>query len=413
MDFSLSSSLVGNAVLNPDKLSLDLQFAADKTLTARKGPTPVFTRGSSATFVGSNGLIQSAAVNAARFDHDPVTLACKGLLIEESRTNNVFNSGNPTLWNFTGTNEGSLIAPDGSNGLRAGLGTAQLVTNAASTTSATAYTLSVFLKRDNTDWIRVQYNHATNTNLLNAWFNLSTGTVGTVAVGTGTITSISASIVPAGNGWYRCSVTGTTPTTGGLTENIISAVSDNSVSRVAGSIYGVWGGQIEAGSFPTSYIPTTTASVIRSADVCSITGSAFTSIWNGVDATVFFRGSRIANIVGLTNWALTSGTLATTILLDRSGSFERLAVGGTGIITRSPFTTLQEYKTATAVKTGDYAVSFNGETALTSSNTFALSLNAFVIGASYTGVGHLNGWVNSIKFYKKRLPNAKLRTLTV
>jgi hypothetical protein len=38
MNFSLSSSLVGRAVLNPDKLSLDLQFAADKTLTARSQP---------------------------------------------------------------------------------------------------------------------------------------------------------------------------------------------------------------------------------------------------------------------------------------------------------------------------------------------------------------------------------------
>jgi len=46
-----------------------------------------FTRGTTATFVGSDGLIQTAAINAPRFDYDPVTLAAKGLLIEEQRTN--------------------------------------------------------------------------------------------------------------------------------------------------------------------------------------------------------------------------------------------------------------------------------------------------------------------------------------
>jgi len=122
MDFSLSSSLVGSAVSNPDKLALDLQFAADKTLTARKGPTPAFTRGSSGRFVGSNGLIQSAGNNVARFDHDPVTLACKGLLIEESRTNVALYSG--ALVIGTGwatdvtpgaTSTVSGVGPDGNN----------------------------------------------------------------------------------------------------------------------------------------------------------------------------------------------------------------------------------------------------------------------------------------------------------
>jgi hypothetical protein len=60
MKYALGNMLNGGGGLNPDGLSLDLQFAADKTLTARRGPTPDFTRGSTATFVGSDGLIQSA-----------------------------------------------------------------------------------------------------------------------------------------------------------------------------------------------------------------------------------------------------------------------------------------------------------------------------------------------------------------
>jgi hypothetical protein len=53
MNYSLGNMLGGNnGSLNPDKLSLNLQFATDKTLTARKGPTPTFTRASSATYYG-------------------------------------------------------------------------------------------------------------------------------------------------------------------------------------------------------------------------------------------------------------------------------------------------------------------------------------------------------------------------
>ena len=99
----LSNSLVGGGSMNPDKLSLDLNFAVDKTLTARKGPTPTFTRGSTATFIGSNGLIQSSSIDGPRFDHDPITLACKGLLIEESRFNLIFPSDTLTTQTRTVT----------------------------------------------------------------------------------------------------------------------------------------------------------------------------------------------------------------------------------------------------------------------------------------------------------------------
>jgi len=585
MDFSLSSSLVGSAVSNPDKLALDLQFAADKTLTARKGPTPAFTRGSSATQVGDSGLIEyapenlynqsqnfaeafwtkarssiqadsaiapdgtltadkfiedtsitnthsigsnvtptlipyvlstfakkgernwivlrlgavntffnldsgtfvastnpaaitdvgngwyrcsvrssagtqgsfqlsadgitssytgdgtsgifiwgaqlersstvrtyipttTAPVYGPRFDHDPVTLACKGLLIEESRTNTLLQSEafDSASWANAGSNltvtANAIAAPNG-------LLTADTLTVGATTmtyaiisgptpslVSGTAYTVSCFFKANQVTRVSL-YSTTAGTFPANAIFDLT---------GSGSVvqnTFGAASITPYPNGWYRCQITGTAgasvPTT--LRISPATGTSLNYVGNSIDSFY-AWGAQLELGSFPTSYIPTTTSSVIRSADVCSITGSAFTSIWNGVDATVFFRGSRIANIVGQTNWAVGSGTIATSIISDRTASFERLAGAGSAIINRALFTTLQEYKTATALKAGDYAISFNGETVLTSTNTFALSLNVFAIGTGYTGGGQLNGWVNSIKFYKKRLPNAKLTQLT-
>jgi len=75
--------------------SLDLRFADRKDLVdAITGSNLInFTRASSATYVGSDGLIKTATTNEARFDHDPTTGESLGLLVEEQRSNLLLNSG--------------------------------------------------------------------------------------------------------------------------------------------------------------------------------------------------------------------------------------------------------------------------------------------------------------------------------
>ena len=76
-----------------------------------------FTRSTTATFVGSNGLIQSAAINAPRFDFDPVTLAPLGFLIEEQRVNLLLYSAefDNAAWAKTNTTitANATTSPDG------------------------------------------------------------------------------------------------------------------------------------------------------------------------------------------------------------------------------------------------------------------------------------------------------------
>jgi hypothetical protein len=86
-------------LLNKLSPSLLLTFAGAETLD----PRITFTRASTATFTGSNGLIQTAAINAPRFDYNPTTLAPLGLLIEEQRTNLVLNSATLATQNVTVT----------------------------------------------------------------------------------------------------------------------------------------------------------------------------------------------------------------------------------------------------------------------------------------------------------------------
>ena len=94
--------------------TLNLDFANSQSLDERI----TFTRGSIGTFVNKNGLIETAAANTPRFDYDQITGECKGLLIEESRSNSWTYSGQnvTTGWNTGGGTlsfDNTITAPDG------------------------------------------------------------------------------------------------------------------------------------------------------------------------------------------------------------------------------------------------------------------------------------------------------------
>jgi len=334
MNYSLGNTLSRGGSLNADGLSLDLQLATDKTLTARKGPTPTFTRASTATFVGSDGLIQSAAINQARFDHDPVTLASKGLLMEESRTNLVFPSAT--------------------------------LTTQTRTVTAVAHTLSFY----------------------------GTGTVVLSGTHAATVT---------GTGAYPTRTTLTfTPTAGSLIMTVTGSVTE---------------AQLEAGAFATSYIPTTTASVVRSGDVCSITGSDFTSFYNQSEGTIVGSGSTNQPIlvsstelfkafdgtnnnrvqVGMTN----SPTEAVRPFIVASGTLTYSNKHGTATVG-------VERKVGMVYKTNDTISAFNG-TLGTLDTTVTLPTNCNT-ATLFSGFG--GGTISSLRYFKKRLSDAKLQTLT-
>ena len=73
------------------------------------GPGAVFTRASTGTYYDSAGVLRSAAIDAPRFDYDPVTLAMKGLLLEDQSTNLALQSAdlNNALW----SKSASVVAP--------------------------------------------------------------------------------------------------------------------------------------------------------------------------------------------------------------------------------------------------------------------------------------------------------------
>lgn len=221
--------------------------------------TGSFSRASVGTFFGSNGLLQSAAINALRVQYNPVTLAFRGLLIESAATNlmlqsETFDNASWTKTNATAT-ANSINAPTGT--LVADTITASAANGSFkqsfTSVSATAYTWSCFAKAGTSSTIQISC-QATAAVFV-AGFNLSTGLASTVS-GTGT-----ATITAVGNGWYRCSATATS--TGAGTGYFEIIVPTN------GQTAYLYGAQLETGSASTSYIVTTTLAVTRSADVIS------------------------------------------------------------------------------------------------------------------------------------------------
>jgi hypothetical protein len=417
MNYSLGNMLSRGGALNPDGLALDLQFAADKTLTARRGPTPTFTRASTATFVGSDGLIQSAAINAPRFDHDPVTLACKGLLIEESRTNlrTYSEDFSQATYGKTGVTISSVSDTSPSGGA-----TIQKLLEDTSTgahgfdflnAQTGTQTFSIFLKAAGRQWGRLTANSVVT------WFDLQNGVIGTVGAGQ------TALITNFGNGWYRCSVSFNAALSN--TIQVRAATGDANLIYTGDGTSGIyaWGAQVEVGAFPTSYIPTTTASVVRSADVCSITGSDFTGFYNQSEGTFQGAYSFVSGYSNANNamalFQASNNTYAEVIRVGTSsGSLTQkldTVIGSslTRITTSNNQSLTTLNKVAGAYKVGSNAISLNGAAvAAGSPASITSSVSRLDLGGIHDGASKINGHIAAIRYYKKRLPDAKLQSLT-
>jgi hypothetical protein len=480
MQYVLGNMLNGGGI-NPDGLSLDLQFAADKTLTARRGPTPTFTRSSGdnggTTYFGplvdfdeatafsttgiSNGRaswfksyegtditisytgarwrvvtvdngdevtylaapgsewrpdqadwsgqdlsvttsstfgIVKAANNEPRFDHDPVTLACRGLLVEEGRTNLMTQSEQwigtlsgpltPTITADTTTAPDGLLSADtlsGSTGT-AFDGSLNATYRILSVSSSTTHTFSIYVK---------SLGVATQ-----AEIRLRDNSTG--ASGQTLDTSLTSS-------WKRISVTLTT----GAATTSVRCIIQNTNGDIA-----IWGAQLEAGSFPTSYIPTTTGTLARSADVCSITGGDFTSFYNPVEGSFACNYSIPAGFTGNRYAASIEDTVGGTqngfVFRNTNNATSFIAGGGYVSTIGAVTTTASKHILAYSGLTEFVYVKDSVVGTTTGSGTRDPSLPVRMSIGSLEGFfGYLCGHIAAIRYYKKRLPNAKLAQLTV
>ena len=299
--------------------SLDLRFSYRKDLIdSISGKNLInFSRvqsgTSKSTYFGADGLLKYADSNEPRFDHDPVTGESLGLLVEEARTNNQPYSSkyDKSHWGFSygikqtpnatvapdGTLTATLIQQDTSDSIHQLAGGYGF--NSGYITINSTYTLSLYVKYYNSNKIRLMeqntYGSSTNGSYTKAGiiFNFATESIEKTIqwgdVSQSRIAGYSVDKLP--NGWYRLKLSvipgtdlnnqrvyfGIYPQEGNLSapssipSGAVGIVGQNyssltNVTNFVGDgstgVY-IWGAQVEAGTFPTSYIPTPATFISR------------------------------------------------------------------------------------------------------------------------------------------------------
>ena len=400
------------------KPTLDLNFAATKTLDSRIE----YYRYGPASYVDENGKVVLVGDDVPRFDHDPVTRECKGLLVEGERRNILPYSFDAGKW-IAGSG-GTLtrdagIAPDGTMTATKALSSSNDIDvnpkisgidgsgGNITVSSSVTYTLSVWAKASTTAQIGNNFKVRMK-RVSGSGFNPET----TFAL--------------TGN-WARYSVTGTTPA------NVTQVMCY--VGGVSGSEALVWGAQLESGTTASSLIPTYGYTQLRGSDVVEITGEDFTDFYNQAEGTIFLSASYETDARAVANVTIddTSNYSEYTEVGYRAGgastqqlaSYIRTDTGNDQYYKNwsNAITEGTEFKIALAYKDDNYAshASTSGTPGLpdaanvhtdssgTTSRVYDRLKFSEVHTVGHGGVGHYR----RLMYYSKRLTDSQIFTLTL
>jgi hypothetical protein len=273
-------------------------------------------------------------------------------------------------------------------------------------------TISVYAKKGTNNFLQI-YGFSTGYGV-NTWanFDLNNGVMGSVG------SSATATITNVGNGWYRCTVTFVAVTTvvDAFIFNLITSATAarGEVSTLSTSVF-LWGAQLEAGAYATSYIPTTSASVTRNADVVSKTG--ISSLIGQTEGTIFYEFSvpiveditRVLSVSGSSvSNRINIATYANTIIV-------RVDVGGVMQVSASaPMSVTNMNKIAFRYKANDFSLYVNGVNVITDTSgiTFPAATLDRISNLQPDGTFQYNGNIKAIALWKTGLTNAQLAALT-
>ncbi len=385
--------------------------------------TNFVSRTGNATWFNSSGLMQTAVAGAARSDaygYDSAgVLKPIGLLLESAATNLLKSSQSfaNVIWNKNGSpqvavvTENAVVAPDGTmTGATVSLnapvpGDDCNINQQYSTTSGTAYCGSFYIKATSAAGIgkQVMVRHAGNT---------------AYTVVTLTANWVRVALSELSNSGIAVFSIGLRPALGGSA----GAVSMD-----------IWGAQAETGSFPTSYIPTTTAQVTRAADVATsaqvtrahdVASVNTMSPWfNGREGTLTAEFSQRTPPITGTFRRVTAlvGPNLDEIAIYMSGAAGMMNgfIRGIGAVqTDSPAAGAaalgvdEVRRAAIAYKEND--VSFS-TLALSMTDTTAImptGVNSLIIGGNSSNLQRWCGHMRMVRYYPVRLTTAQIKVLS-
>jgi hypothetical protein len=364
-----------------------------------------FSRASSKTRTNAAGVIQTIGNNVPPHDYrnaDGTLSTFPRLNLEPQRTNLVLHSEDFTnaAWAKSRTTISANVttAPNGTLTADKFIATSATGVHTISQSGFTsqAYSFSVYAKAEEETVLSLFLRSAS----VGATFNLSNGTVSNITVTSATITNV-------GDGWYRCFVYDSTP---GTTINIYGKTGSSYIGNGIDGFY-LWGAQSEAGAYPTTYIPTTTAAVTRLADAASKTGVS--SLIGQTEGTLFVDIIPIdvttTNAIGINN----ASTIGRVIIFTGSNLiFAQVRVGSVNQFSVStPASVGVRYKAALAYKGSDFAFYLNG-TQIAVSNTGTVPTCSVISYSTGEGGSPFLGGNNQAALFKTRLTNAQLAQLT-
>ena len=403
--------------------SLDLRFALAKKLD----PRITFTRGSTGTYFGSDGIMRTAGVNEPRFDHDPITGQSLGLLIEESRTNlitssNSFGGGDSNY----GITASAAVSPDGTTNAsllyEKATNSYKFTTVGFTAVIGTSYCASAFVKYAGSKLYARLKAGSTNTiiiNLTNGAILSSTGTCG---------------VISYPNGWYRIySIFTATSTSENLQLFLMNY--NGTLSQYQGdgsSGYYVYGMQAEVGTFPTSYIPTTASTVTRSADNASMTGTNFSSWYNQSEGTIVISTDKLysgnfdayrhpykidsgSNVGEITAYTIPGSNAITNYGITNTGrqvfDYQQIFIGSSPTQFKVGQSLNSKYSFFTSSK-GTTPPQLPSKSAPNGQNlSLATNMSRLFIGSHNTG-GQINSHIARLTYYPIQLTNQQLINLT-
>jgi hypothetical protein len=351
----------------------------------------------------------SAAVYGPRFDYDPVTLAARGLLIEEQRTNRTLQSENFTVspWSANAGETSTRVNDDTALGFMRGLITATSAGGGirqvhSGLSSGQVYALSFYIQSTSTSVEIVFENGASGFGAgHNVTINPSNGTAGALTGFT------SVSIQSFGPGYIYTLISAAAG--GTLAANIEWRITNNGDSIRLGRP------QFEAGAFATSYIPTVAASVTRSADVASV--NTLSPWFNATEGTLYGEFSTPAqqNTVGnnMNIVSLSDGTIDNRIRFTTGGgaNFEVAVSGVAQASIGSAYVANTTLKFAGAYKANDFAFSSGGGVPSTDTSGSIPTVSQMQLGDFLTN-RNMSGHLRRVAYYPVILTAAQLQALT-
>ena len=375
-------------------------------------------------------VLLSATNNVPRFDHNPTTGESLGLLIEEQRTNLLTYSEqfDNASWgkNDVTVDSNLTISPSGE------LTADKIVENTANNihyisksstgiTQGNSQTFSFYVKAAERTIIRFENIQGAGRRV---FVDLLTGTItNATSIGTGGLDSFSESVINVGNGWWRI-ISTIDPTVGASSSGmtIMLVISGTNITYTGDGSSGVfvWGAQLEAGAFPTSYIATVAATATRIADTATMTGTNFSSWYNQSEGTLFteFAWVGLRSVAGQRILVVDNGTTTNywgMVGTSTNAMQNPVVVNGvTEAANGTPATTYSVntyYKQTVAIAVNNTVAAINGAAGTTDTVALVPTVNTLRLCASSAGVGE-NIRIRRIAYYPLRLTNAQLQALT-